>query len=145
MRILLTALLFITLGFAGCSDDSPDGAGDGTPSTSNTGTPTGQTPGMGTVAPVTHESIMRNNLFVPADFTVNVGDTIHWVTEDVQAHNVVSDSEAATFRSEDVSVAPVVGSGTEFSYTFTKAGVVDYVCEYHPGMDGTVTVQNQTA
>ena len=103
--------------------------------------PTGSPP-----APVTHESVMRNDLFVPADFTVHVGDTIHWVTEDVQAHNVVSQSAADPFRSEDVSVVPVPpGRGTEYSHTFSVAGTIDYVCEYHPGMVGTVIVQNQTA
>ena len=83
---------------------------------------------------------MRSNLFEPADLTVRVGDTIHWTTEDVQAHNVVSGSEAAAFRSEDVSVIPVAYA-QEFSYTFTSAGTVDYLCEYHSGMVGTVVVE----
>ncbi|MEK6974822.1 MAG: plastocyanin/azurin family copper-binding protein [Candidatus Thermoplasmatota archaeon] len=90
---------------------------------------------------------MRNNEFVPADFTVHVGDTIHWVTEDIQAHNVVSNSATDPFRSPDVSTVPVPpGRSAEYSHTFAKEGTVDYLCEYHSGMVGTVTVvpANQT-
>lgn len=144
MRIL--AVLLLALALAGCSD----GGDDPNEGTSSTGTGTTTPAGMGATAPppVTHESVMRNNLFVPADFTIRVGDTIHWVTEDVQAHNVVSESAADPFRSEDVSTVPVPpGRGTEYSHTFSVAGTIDYVCEYHPGMVGTVTVMaaNQTA
>lgn len=141
MRPIPVLLLLASLALAGCASEGDDAGPEADPTSSMTTT----TPPPMAPPPVTHESVMRNNLFVPADLTVRVGDTVHWITEDVQAHNVVSESEAATFRSEDVSVAPVVGTSTEFSYTFTMAGEVDYVCEYHPGMVGTVTVQNQTA
>ena len=146
MRPLLPVVLLAALALAGCADDAPDagddaGTGSSTPSTTGAPMPTGAPP-----PPVTHESIMRNNLFVPADFTVKVGDTVHWVTEDVQAHNVVSENAADPFRSEDVSILPVPpGTGTEYSHTFSVAGSIDYVCEYHSGMVGTVTVLNQTA
>lgn len=90
--------------------------------------------------PVTHESVMRSNRFEPADIAVRVGDTVHWTTEDPQAHNVVSDSEAASFRSPDISTVPLPTYEQEFSYTFEVAGTVPYVCEYHPGMEGTITV-----
>lgn len=145
MRALLVLLLLVALTLAGCSDDASDdgedaGTGSSTPST--TGTPPSMEP---LPAPTTHESVMRNNRFVPADFTVRVGDTIHWTTEDPQAHNVVSETAGSEFRSSDISTVPVAYD-QEFSYTFTKAGVVDYVCEYHlPGMVGKVTVLNQTA
>jgi len=134
--------LLCALALAGCASEGDDAGPEADPTSSMTTT----TPPPMAPAPVTHESIMRNNLFVPADFTVNVGDTIHWVTEDVQAHNVVSGSSADPFRSEDVSIVPIPpGRGTEYSHTFSVAGTIDYVCEYHSGMVGTVTVLNQTA
>lgn len=138
--LLLSA--FLLAGCSGGAQDEHDGMDHGTGTASQTGPSTGpMAPGAPAGTPRTHESVMRDNRFVPADFTVNVGDTVHWVTEDVQAHNVVSESPADPFRSEDVSTVPVPpGRGTDFSHTFNNAGTIDYVCEYHAGMVGTVTV-----
>lgn len=151
MRLLAAALLLL-LALAGCSDSGseggdggdggdamPTGGSDGTGSATASGAPTSPSPAPAPAGPTTHGSVMRNNQFVPADLTVRVGDTVRWTTEDVQAHNVVSESEAASFRSEDISTVPVAFA-QEFSHTFTQAGSVDYLCEYHPGMVGTITV-----
>lgn len=146
----LAFLLVLATAVAGCSDgdggeDAPagdDGAttmpGGGSSASGTTSGAPGAPP-TGNGAPTTHESVMRSNRFEPADLAVRVGDTVHWTTEDVQAHNVVSESEAASFRSEDVSIVPAVYA-QEFSYTFNTPGTVDYVCEYHSGMVGTITV-----
>jgi len=136
MRAWPLALLTLALALAGCSDSSGDEGQDGSADGGMTGSATAApTP----AAPTTHEVVMRNNHFEPADLAVRVGDTVHWTTEDVQAHNVVSDSEAASFRSEDVSVVPGLYA-SDFSYTFDAAGTVDYLCEYHSGMVGTIVV-----
>lgn len=142
MRILVPLILLATFALAGCSDDEPEHDADHLSSSTTTSPPPMAPP----TAPVTHEAILRMNRFEPADHTLHVGDTIHWVTEDVQAHNVVSGSSADAFRSEDISVVPVPpGTAKEYSHTFSVAGTIDYLCEYHTGMVGTVTVLNQTA
>lgn len=152
MRTAAASLAFVLLLLAGCSDagESPDGPGDG-PADGGQGGGDGTSSSMpstgGSVpapsatpcTPRTHEVVMRNNLFVPADLTVCQGDTVHWTTEDVQPHNVVSTSGPAQFRSEDISIVPGAYA-QDYSYTFTASGTVDYLCEYHSGMVGTITV-----
>jgi plastocyanin len=151
MRLPLFALLSLALALAGCSEDGggadddadlgpEDDGGDASGTTSASQSTTSAAPAAPAGPARTHEVVMRSNLFEPADLTLRVGDTIHWTTEDVQPHNVVSESEAGAFRSEDVSVIPVAYA-QEYSYTFTAPGTVDYLCEYHPGMVGTVIVE----
>lgn len=140
MRVLSTALAALLLSLAGCAEDDDaderDGTDQGGESMSGSTTGTSTAP---PTAPQTHQSVMRSNRFEPADLTVRVGDTVRWTTEDPQAHNVVSTTSGSEFRSDDISTVPVAYE-QEFSYTFTKEGGVDYLCEYHSGMVGTVTV-----
>src|SRR5688572_7248812 len=142
MRLPPLGLLVLAFAIAGCTGSSDGDEGqdmDEGPGSSMTGSMTG----MPAASPRTHEVVMRNNLFVPADLAVRVGDTVHWTTEDPQAHNVVSTSEAASFRSADVSSVAVPGVyEDDFSYTFGTAGTVDYLCEYHGGMVGTIVVES---
>jgi plastocyanin len=148
MRLPLLALLVLALAVAGCADSG--GKGDGGSDTTGTGSDvaapgsssasqTNAPPPAAGGAPATHEVVMRMNRFEPAEHELHVGDSIHWTTMDVQAHNVVSESAAASFRSDDISIVPVLYA-QEFTYTFTTPGSVDFLCEYHSGMVGTVTV-----
>ena len=90
--------------------------------------------------------------FSPADITVAVGDTVHWVWEGGR-HNVASGvpgSPTPYFHSGLPS-----GAGTTFDVVFdvaflsanpTPGGVYDYFCEPHGnfGMVGSVTVEGAT-
>lgn len=71
--------------------------------------------------------------FVPADVTVNVGDTVVWTNEDSAPHTVESSDD--TLRSDELS------RGDTYEYKFTKAGKYSYICGIHPSMKGSVTVQ----
>lgn len=71
--------------------------------------------------------------FVPADVTVNVGDTVIWTNEDSAPHTVESSDD--TLRSDELSKEDT------YSYKFTKTGKYDYICGIHPSMKGSVTVQ----
>jgi plastocyanin len=33
-----------------------------------------------------------------------------------------------------------IGQYDTFSYAFTEAGTYEYICDFHPGMGGTITV-----
>jgi plastocyanin len=131
MRLLPAALALFALAFAGCS--SSGGAG---PDPSGTASPHD---GMD-MAPATAEVMMMNSRFDPAEVTVKVGGTVHWVDHDsANPHNVVSASKGNEFRSADMD-ATLPLHDREFTHTFEHAGTVDYVCEYHGGMVGKVTV-----
>lgn len=73
-----------------------------------------------------------NFVFVPAQLTVKVGQTVTWTNRDDIPHTVVC---AGKFRSKTMDT-----DGT-FSFTFTAAGEYKYFCSLHPHMTGAVKVE----
>ncbi|MDP9352905.1 MAG: cupredoxin family copper-binding protein [Chloroflexota bacterium] len=73
------------------------------------------------------------NVFEPATITINVGDTVTWRNTDDVPHTSTSEDE--------VWDSGALGEGEEFSFTFEEVGTYGYFCEFHPGMEGTVVVQ----
>lgn len=72
--------------------------------------------------------------FNPSSVSVTVGDTIRW-TWASPTHDVVSTSVpggAATFNSG------IQNTGFVFNYIITVAGSYSYVCNVHPGMNGSI-------
>ncbi len=81
----------------------------------------------------------RNQCYIPADVTINVGDTVTWRNDDSAAHTVTS----GTVGSDDVGSnfdSSLFMSGAEFSHTFDAAGEYPYFCLVHPWMTGKVQV-----
>jgi plastocyanin len=74
--------------------------------------------------------------FDPEDATVKAGQEICWINEDVMDHNAVAES-GADFESE------LYGKGETFTTTVDEPGTVEYVCTIHPGMTGTLTVEQR--
>ncbi len=72
-------------------------------------------------------------VFEPATITINVGDTVTWRNTDDVPHTSTSEDE--------VWDSGALAAGEEFSFTFEEAGTYPYFCEFHPGMEGTVVVQ----
>jgi hypothetical protein len=71
-----------------------------------------------------------------ASITIEPGDTVTWIWNDGLPHSVTSGGGATE----------AFDSGTEsppftFSYTFLEIGVNPYSCLVHPGMAGTITVE----
>ena len=77
--------------------------------------------------------------FVPNDITISVGDTVTWVWNSLP-HTVTNGTGAADPQAGTLFDAAL--SGSNFSYTFTSAGDVDYFCRPHEflGMKGIVRV-----
>jgi plastocyanin len=76
---------------------------------------------------------IRDFSFTPADLTVSVGDTVTWTNDDDFAHTVTS--RDGLFDSGDLA------GGQTFQFTFTEPGTYPYVCNIHPNMTATVTVE----
>jgi hypothetical protein len=79
------------------------------------------------------------------DLTVETGDTVTWNFDG--AASIHNSAAAPKDASSPVDAAwdahtktPYVSSGTQ-SWTFGKAGVYKFVCELHPTMFGTITVE----
>lgn len=69
--------------------------------------------------------------FEPAALTVERGQTVTFVNRGKVTHNA---------KGEDF-FSRVVEPGGTYRHTFDRAGTFAYVCTFHPGMEGTVTVR----
>jgi plastocyanin len=73
---------------------------------------------------------VADNSFSPADVKVAVGDTVTFENEGQIAHTVTGDDF------DSGSLAP----GGTFEFKASEAGSFSYVCTFHPGMQGTISV-----
>ena len=82
---------------------------------------------------------MRDNMFVPQNVTVNVGDTVVWTNVGQRPHDATAGNGAFSSPRRMM-------NGQTFSWTATTAGTIDYVCTIHEaqGMVGTIVVQGGT-
>ncbi len=119
LRPLSVLLASLALAAAGCGDDD-EPAGDGAPASG----------GSGDAVAVGMQDIR----FDPEQATVKVGQEVTWTNNEGVPHNVVA-QEGADFESD------TFGEGGTFSYTPDRPGTIAYVCTIHPGMDGTLTVE----
>jgi len=72
--------------------------------------------------------------FSPANLEVEVGQKITWTNSDAAPHTVTATS-GAQFDSGTLE------QGANYTWKATKAGTIEYVCEIHPSMVGTITVK----
>lgn len=77
------------------------------------------------------EVIIKNYAFSPEILTVPAGATVIWVNEDAAPHIIQS----------DLFTSNTLNTGDSFSYTFTTAGEITYLCSIHTSMKGKVVVQ----
>ena len=79
-------------------------------------------------------SAKTTTAFSPNPFTESIATqaTVTWVNDDGVTHRVVSD--APLFDSGNL------GSGDNYTFTFTAAGTYTYHCSIHPHMVGTITI-----
>jgi plastocyanin len=70
--------------------------------------------------------------YAPPTMTVHVGDTVHFVNDDSEAHTVTAEDKSFDSAGLD--------TGDAWDHAFTKAGTYKYFCALHPFMKGTITV-----
>jgi plastocyanin len=85
-------------------------------------------------AEASHETVVKltNTSFQPQSVDVKVGDTVTFVNADPIAHTATADDKSFDSGTLD--------QGAKFSFKAEKAGTISYVCEFHPGMTGTINV-----
>jgi plastocyanin len=79
-----------------------------------------------------------NECYIPADVTVNVGDTVTWSNDDAAAHTVTSGTP--TDGPDGIFDSSLFMSGTTFTHTFDDKGEYNYFCMVHPWMVGNIKV-----
>lgn len=77
---------------------------------------------------------MAGSQFGPATAEIQSGDTIVFRNDDTVAHTATA-VEGGRFDSG--TMAP----GSTFSYVAGRNGRISYVCQFHPGMTGTLNVR----
>jgi len=82
--------------------------------------------------PQTHTIVIEGMQFKPAALTVRRGDRVVWRNQDLVPHTATA---AQVFDSRTIE------PGASWTYTAGKAGSLGYVCTFHPGMKGTLTVE----
>jgi plastocyanin len=127
-RAALTLSACLLLSVAGCGSDDDGGSSS---SSSSKSTPES---GDGGAASSSVTDTIKNFAFDPDPVTVKAGGTVKWTNEDSAAHNVIFDDKS-------VKSIDNLDQGESGEVTFDKAGTFDYVCSYHSGMKGSVTVQ----
>ena len=75
-----------------------------------------------------------NFAFSPQHVTISVGDTVRWTNTDGAPHRVGPSGGSAWTGSLSQGQ-----SGTEM---FTSPGTFNYICQIHPAMTGSVTVES---
>jgi plastocyanin len=90
---------------------------------------------VGTSVPGCEES---NACYLPADITINAGDTVEWINVDTAAHTVTGGSPAD--GPSGVFDSSLVMADAVYAFTFNDSGNYDYFCMVHPWMVGSVSV-----
>jgi plastocyanin len=90
-----------------------------------------------TDAASTRNVAMENNVFNPANVTINQGDTVLWNRTGTNPHNSTGNAPLNLWSSG------TVPSGGTFPFVFNAAGTYPYRCTFHAGigMTGRVAVR----
>jgi len=75
---------------------------------------------------------IENFAFEPAVLTIQMGTTVTWTNEDSALH---------TATAEGIFDSGTLSKGESWSYSFEDSGTYDYICTYHPYMEGTIIVE----
>lgn len=81
----------------------------------------------------THEVVIENHRFTPANLTVARGDTVVFVNRDGAPHTATQ--QPGGFDTGRLN------RGQSGEITFNNAGSFDFICVFHPSMRGSVTVR----
>ncbi|RYE41098.1 MAG: hypothetical protein EOP48_24180 [Sphingobacteriales bacterium] len=85
----------------------------------------------GNVRPKTHVVTIQQMNFSPAELSVNSGDSVTWINQDIFDHNV-------TAEGGDAWSSGTIARGASFTKVVEKSS--DYLCTLHPVMKGKLNV-----
>ena len=80
----------------------------------------------------THTVVIDAMQFQPATLELKRGDTVVWQNKDLVPHTATVQGRFDSGR---------IDPGRRWSWKVSGDGRIDYVCTYHPGMKGSLTVR----
>lgn len=129
--LALAALVIAGCGSSSKKDSGSSASSDTTAAKTSTGSaakPAAPSAPAGATVAVQIKDIA----FKPHDVTAKVGQTIEWTNDDGVAHTVTAKADGID--------SGMINAGSKFSTKVTKAGKIKYICQIHPGQEGTITV-----
>lgn len=81
--------------------------------------------------------VIRDFKFEPATVTVHEGDTVEWKNDDSVPHTATEDVQGKKPAFDSGSIR----TGAAWRYVAQKKGTYNYICTFHPNMQGTLIVQ----
>lgn len=87
---------------------------------------------------------MSASAFSPGTRTIQVGDSIEFRNTSGVAHTTTSGLNAADPNAGNLWDTPLA-AGASYTRVFNQAGMFPFFCRNHPGMTGTITVQERTS
>lgn len=102
--------------------------------TTTTTTPTTSTSTTSTTQTSNVSISIKNFLFNPQKINIQKGTAVTWTNDDSVSHTITSDSD-------NLLNSPTLSPGQSFSFTFANTGTINYHCNIHKTMQGTVVVQ----
>jgi len=91
--------------------------------------------GVWAQANATHTVSQKDRTYSPGDITINAGDTLKIVNDDIFLHQAYVESDEMDFDSDSME------EGESVSVTFDKAGTFALKCKIHPKMSMDITVK----
>lgn len=78
---------------------------------------------------------MKDRIFTPQRIEVKVGDTVEWINDDTELHQVISgESPYDRDLGHPMNSGLVMWNG-RYAYTFTKPGAYRYMCVIHRSLE----------
>jgi len=93
----------------------------------------------------TFEISVVDSSFLPANRTINIGDTVRWSNFGSLSHTSTSGVDGNS--TDGLWNSGILSPGDSFSLIFNQAGIFPYHCSFHwfTGMKGTITVSLSTS
>jgi plastocyanin len=131
VRVIVAAMTAATIVLSACGGGGSGGGG-------------GPAADLG-AAVETNAVTILDRKFDPPSIVVKVGTTVTWSNKDKSSHTVSSGVPGKRDGTFDRTLSPgregAAEAGGVFSYTFDKAGVYTYYCQFHTTMLGQVEVK----
>ena len=89
---------------------------------------------------VNGSALLDDTAYDPNPVTIEAGQNVTWVNDDLDAHTVTSGACGQEDVGEEFN-SGYMGPHRTFSHMFEEAGEYDYFCMIHPNMVGTVVVE----
>ena len=77
---------------------------------------------------------IKDFAYNPPELTVPVGGSVTWTNNDTAPHT-------ATGLDREALQSGAIAPGASFTHTFDAAGTIEYFCEFHPNMKGSIVVE----